>query len=93
LVRALGLTLDFTLVIALAGTPETILKKVMGLQLAEHPGALARAVAQDPGHRQGGVVVKDRERRTAEKVEGRNVAIAKRLAGLRRIGLQKSLDS
>jgi hypothetical protein len=49
-------TLDFTLVIALARPAKAVLKKIMGLQLAEHLGALACAVAQDPGHRQGGVV-------------------------------------
>ena len=50
-------SLYFSLVIALAGTPETVVEQVVGLDLGEGPGALASAVAQYLGHRQLGIVV------------------------------------
>jgi len=59
----------------------------MRLQFREHPGALAAAVAENLRHRDGGVVVKDRRRHTAEEVKGRDVPITERLGRLGRIRL------
>ena len=58
----------------------------MRLQLAEHPRALTLAVAQDPRHRDLGVVVEDRLRHAAEERERLHVAVAERFRRLGRIG-------
>ena len=63
--------LDLALVVALARPAEPIGEQVMRLQLAEHPRPLALAVAQDPRHRELGVVVEDRLRHPAEEGERR----------------------
>ena len=56
----------------------------MGLQFAEHPRPQSFAIPQDTGNRDLGIVVQDRLRHLAEKVERGNVARAKRLRRLRR---------
>ena len=61
---------DLTFVIALAGTPETVVEQVVGLELGEGTGALAPAVAQYLGHRQLGIVVEDALRHTTQEGEG-----------------------
>ena len=61
----------------------------MADQLGEGARAGSLAIAQDPRHRQLGVVVKDRQRYPAEKGKGRNVPVQKRFRRLRRIGLHK----
>src|SRR3546814_2472351 len=83
-------TLFRSLVVALAGPPEAIGEEVVGLQLAEDLGAPACPIPQDAGHGQPGIVVKNRARNAAEEGEGRYMAIAEGLAGLRRIGLEKA---
>jgi hypothetical protein len=82
--------LDLAFVVAFAGAAEPVGKHVMGLQLAEHPHALAHPVAQDARHRQLGIVVQDRARHLAEEREGTIVPVAERFGGLRRIGLHKT---
>jgi hypothetical protein len=62
----------------------------MGLHLAEHARALAHPIAQDTGHRQGGVVVQDRARDLAEEGERGVVAVTERFRRLRRVGLHKT---
>src|SRR3546814_2441285 len=83
-------SLHFALVVALAGPPDAIGEEVVGLQLAEDLGAPACPIPQDAGHGQPGIVVKNRARNAAEEGEGRYMAIAEGLAGLRRIGLERS---
>src|SRR3546814_8982833 len=70
--------------------PYTTLFRSVGLQLAEDLGAPACPIPQDAGHGQPGIVVKNRARNAAEEGEGRYMAIAEGLAGLRRIGLERS---
>ena len=82
--------LHFALVVALARAAEPIGEQVMRLQLAEHARPLPCSVAQDPRHRQLGVVVQDRRRHAAEERERRNVTGAERLRRLRRIGLHEA---
>jgi hypothetical protein len=59
--------LDLALVVPLRRAAETILEEVMGLQAAEQRAPLARAVPEDLRHRQGGVVMEDRERHADEE--------------------------
>ncbi len=82
--------LDLAFIVALAGPPEAIGEEIVGLQLAEDPGALAHPVPQDTRHGQRGVVVEDRARNTAEESEGHHMAITEGLADLRRISLEKA---
>ena len=77
------------LVVALARPAEPVLEQVMRLQLRKGPGALARAIAEDLRHRDGGVVVEDRRRHAAEEPEGRDMPVAERLGRLGRIGLDE----
>jgi hypothetical protein len=81
---------DLALVVALARPPEAVGEEIVGLQLAEHPGPLPPAIAQDTGDGELGVVVQNRPRHAAEEGEGRIVAIAKRFRRLRRIGLHEA---
>ena len=83
-------TLDLAFVVALAGPAEPIGEQVMRLQFAEHARPLPRSVAQDPRHRQLGVVIQDRRRHPAEERERRNMPGAERLRRLRRIGLHEA---
>jgi len=80
-------TLHLALVVALARAAEPIGEQVMRLQFAEHARPLPGSVAQDPPHRQLGVVVQDRRRHTAEERERRRMPGAECLRRLRRIGL------
>ena len=57
--------------------------------MRERPGALARAIAQDPCHRQGGVVIEDRSRNPAEEGEGADMAVQEGLRRLPGIGLDE----
>ncbi len=81
--------LDLALVVALSRAAEAIQEQIVRLQLREDPRALPRAVAQDPGHRELGVVVQDRERNPAEEGERRHVTVAECLRRLRRIRLHE----
>src|SRR5438552_16881748 len=67
---------DLAFVIALAGPAKSILKQVVGLQLAEHTRALPIAVTQDAGHRDLGVVIEDRPRYPAKEGEGLHMPVA-----------------
>ena len=55
------------LYLAFAGAAEPVLEQVVRLQLGEGAGTLASAVAQDPGHSQPGIVVKDALGHSAQK--------------------------
>ena len=77
------------LVVALAGTAEAVAEQVVRLQMAERPGALTRAVAQNARHRRRRVVVQHRERNPAEEGEGADMAVQERLRRLLRIGLHE----
>jgi len=59
---------DHSLHVVLAGPPEAILERMVGLQPGELRAAHARAVARDLRHRRSGVVVRDRQRHAAEDV-------------------------
>ena len=56
---------------------------------AEGPRPFALAVAADPGHRQLGVVIEDRQRDAAEEGERADMAVEKGFRRLRRIGLHE----
>src|SRR3954453_24164798 len=83
-------SLNFALVVAFAGPAEPVGKHVMRLQLAEHARPLPPPVAQDPRHRQGGVVVQDRARHLAEEAERGVMSVTERFGALRRIGLYET---
>ena len=78
---------DLAFVVALARPAEAIPKQEMADQLGEGARAGTLAVAEDPGHRQLGVVVQDRLRHAAEKGKGRDVPVQEGFRRLRRIGL------
>ena len=61
----------------------------MRLQMRKRLGAPPRAVAQDPRHRKGGVVVQDRSGDTAEEGEGADMTVQEGLRRLPRIGLDE----
>ena len=82
--------LDLPLVVALAGAPEPVLEPVVGLQLGEGPGALTASVAQDPGHRQLGVVLQDALGHSTQEGECRQVAVPEGRGGLRGVGLDEA---
>ena len=87
--RRLHQRLDLALVVAFAGPAEAVAEQVMRLQMRERPGALTRAVAQDPRHRQRRVVVQHRAGNPAEQGEGADMAVEEGLGGLPRIGLDE----
>ena len=78
--------LDLPLVVALGGTAEPVIEKVVGLKLGEGPGAFTASIPQYPGHRQLRVVVEDALGRPTQEGECRHVAVQERLGGLGRIG-------
>ncbi len=78
---------DLALVIPLAGTTEPILEQVVGLELAESPGAFATTVSQYLRHREFRIVVPDALGRPTQKGERRHVIVEKGLGGLPGIGL------
>src|SRR5215208_4515236 len=61
----------------------------MADQLGESTRPDALPVADNPGHRQLGVVIKDRLRHPAEKGKGRDVPVQECFRRLRRIGLHE----
>ena len=75
-------TLDLALVVALAGPPEAVLKQVVADQFGKGPRPLTLAVAQDLGHRDGGVVVQNRQRHAAEEGERRHMPVEECFGGL-----------
>ena len=81
---------DLPLVVALARSSETIGEQIVGLQLAEDPGALAGAIPEDARYRQLGVVVEDRTRHSAEELEADAVPCAESFTGFCRIGLHQT---
>ena len=87
--RRLHQGLDLALVVALAGPAEAVAEQVVRLQMRERPRALAFPVAEDPRHRKSGVVIEDRARNPAEKGEGADMAVQKRLGRLPRVGLHE----
>jgi hypothetical protein len=64
--------LHLAFVVALAGTPEPVIEKVMALQFGEHRRAQPLATLHDPRHREAGVVIQDRSRHAAEKTRPRH---------------------
>ena len=87
--RRLHQGLDLALVVALAGPAEAVAEQIMRLQMRKRLGAPPRAVAQDPRHRKGGVVVQDRSGDTAEEGEGADMTVQEGLRRLPRIGLDE----
>ena len=81
--------LHLALVVALAGPAEAVAEQVVRLQMRERLRAPTRAVAQDPCHRQGRVVVEDRARNPAEEGEGADMAVEEGLRRLPGIGLDE----
>jgi hypothetical protein len=82
--------LNLALVVALARSAEAVEEQVMRLQFGKAARALAAAVAQDPNHRQFGVVIQDRDRHPAEVGERRRVSVEKGFAALGRIGFEEA---
>jgi hypothetical protein len=82
--------LDLALVVAFAGPAEAVEEQVARPQLGEGPGPLPLAAAQDPGHRQPGVVVEDRARRPTQQGKGRVVPVEEGLDPLGRVGLDEA---
>ena len=73
-------------VVALPRSSEAIVEQVVRLEFAEDLGPLARAVTENPRHRQLGVVVDDATRYAAEIVKRRVVPVTERL---RRLGRKR----
>ncbi len=78
------------LVVTLAGSPEPVGEQVVGLELGEDAGALARTTAQDAGDGELRVVVEDALRHAAEEVERSVVPVTERLRRLRWEGLDEA---
>ena len=81
--------LDLALVVALAGPAEAVAEQVVRLQMRERLRPAARAVPQDPRHRQGRVVIQDRAGDPAEEGKGADMPVQKGLRRLPRIGLDE----
>src|SRR6202521_4418870 len=62
----------------------------MADEFGEGSGAQPLAVAENPRHRDLGVVVKNRNRNAAKKAEGRDMPVKKGFRRLRRIGLDET---
>ena len=75
--------LDLALVVALARSAKAVVEQVMALEFREHLRAQALSALHDLGHREPGVVVQNRLRHAAEKIERRHMAVAE---GFRRLG-------
>jgi hypothetical protein len=73
--------------VTLARPPEAVGEQIVRLQLAEGPRALAPAISKDACHCQLGVVVQDRTRHPAEKLEADVMPLTEGFGGLHRIGL------
>src|SRR3954468_20877560 len=58
--RTADQALHLAFVVALAGTPEPVIEKVMALQFGEHRRTQALATLHHPGHREAGVVIQVR---------------------------------
>ena len=78
--------LHIAFVVTLAGTAGAVLEEVMGLQPAERPGPLPRAVRQDARHQTLVVVVENRLGNAAEKDKGSVVPVQPGLRRRRRVG-------
>ena len=77
--------LHLALVVALAGSSEPVIEKVMALQFREHLRAQPLSALHDLGHREPGVVIQDRLRHAAEKLKGCNMTVTegfRRLSGI-----------
>ena len=82
--------LDLALVVALAGATKPVLEQIMRLQLTEDPRALTPPVAQDPGHRDLGVVIQNGDWNAAEEGKGRDMTVAECLRRLPGIGFDEA---
>src|ERR1700730_1669714 len=82
--------LDLALVVTRARSAKAVGEQVMALEFREHLRAQALSALHDLGHREPGVVVQDRLRHAAEKVERRHMTIAKGFRRLGRIGLDEA---
>ena len=81
---------DLPLVVALAGSSKPILEQVVADQFGERPRALALAIPANLRHRDLEIVVEDRQRHAAKKLECRYVSVEEGLRRLRRIGLHEA---
>src|SRR5664279_1825742 len=88
--RILHEPFDLALVVALAGSSEPILEQVVADQFRERPRALALAIPANLRHRDLEIVVEDRKRNAAKKLECRYVPVEEGLRRLRRIGLHEA---
>ena len=77
-------------IVALAGAAVAVLEQGMGLQPAERPGPLPRAVRQDARHQTLVVVVENRLGNPAEEGKGRIVPVQPSLRRRRRVGRNKA---
>ena len=77
-------------IVALAGAAVAVLEQAMGLQPAERPGPLPRAVRQDARHQALAVVVENRLGNPAEEGKGRIVPVQPSLRRRRRAGRNKA---
>ena len=77
-------------IVALAGAAVAVLEQVMGLQPAERPGPLPRAVRQDARHQTLVVVVENRLGNPAAEGKGRIVPVQPSLRRRRRVGRNKA---
>ena len=78
--------LNIAFIVTLAGTAISVLEQVMGLQPAERPRSLPRAVRQNARHKALVVVVEGRLGNTAEKDKGSVVPVQPGLRRRRRVG-------
>ena len=81
---------DLPLVVALARTTKAIVEQKVADEFGEGLRAPPFAVAQYLRHGDLEIVVENRQRNAAEKGEGRDMAVEKRLRRLRRIGLDEA---
>ena len=81
---------DLPLVVPLSRPTKAIGEKVMADEPGERACSLALPIPADPGNRDLRVIVKDRQRHTAEEGERRYMPIQKRLGCLRWIDLHKA---
>ena len=77
-------------IVALAGAAVAVLEQAMGLQPAERPGPLPRAVRQDARHQTLVVVVENRLGNPAAEGKGRIVPVQPSLRRRRRVGRNKA---
>ncbi len=82
------MVLHVALLVAPTHPAEVVVEEVVAFEGQEPPGQLA-LVADDLGHRDGGVVIGDPQRHAAEELEARHVGGLEGLGALARIGAEE----